>query len=186
MHAADRFPFVLTSGSVRMMKQIALAMTLASGIACHARREQVEPAAASAMPPECDHVLANLDCWLRKGDNAPLNVMQVVGSLRASFREQLEESGESDLRARCTSIARVRSDTFVAVGCGAAPPSSAPASAVPKPAPCERGAFFFIRDDAKIVGCHQECVTDGDCPAPQLCRGSGSAIGGPTEQPFCE
>lgn len=177
-----------------MVKQIALAMVLASGIACHARREQVEPARREQVepapplltPPECEQILADFDCWLRSGNNAPLSVTQVVANLRASFRRQLEESGENDLQSRCASIARVRSEAFVAVGCEHAPLLSTPASAFQKPAPCEKGAFFFVRNDAKIVGCHLECVTAADCPAPQSCTGLGLAVGGPTDQPFCE
>jgi hypothetical protein len=172
--------------SFLVIKQLALAAALAAGVACHARRERIEPAPPLLMPPECEQVLADLDCWLRSGDNAPVSVTQVVESLRASFRQELEQSGESDLHSRCADIARLRSEAFVAVGCGHAPLLSVPASAPPKAAPCGRGAFFFIRKDAKIVGCHLECETAADCPAPQSCTGWGSAVGGPTDQPFCE
>jgi hypothetical protein len=169
-----------------VIRQIALAVALAPGVACHARREQIEPAPPLLMPPECEQVLADFDCWLRSGDNAPVSVTQVVASLRTSFRQELEQSGESDLHSRCADIARVRSEAFAAVCCGHAPLLSVPAPALPKPAPCGRGAFFFIRKDAKIVGCHLECATASDCPAPQSCTGWGSAVGGPTDQPFCE
>lgn len=169
------------------MKQIALALALALGIACTTPRERIEPASPLSMPPECEQTLADFDCWLRSGDNAPASVTQVVASLRESFRQQLEESGQSDLLSRCTSIARVRSQAFVASGCGRAPLLSArTSSTLQKPAPCGQGAFFFIRNDAKIVGCHVECVTAADCPAPQSCTGLGSAVGGPTDQPFCQ
>jgi hypothetical protein len=169
-----------------VIKQIALAAALARGVACHARGEQIEPAPPPVMPPECEQILANFDCWLRSGDNAPVSVTQVVASLRSSFSQELEQSGETDLHSRCADIARVRSEAFVAVGCGHAPLLSLPASASGKPAPCGKGAFFFIRKDAKIVGCHLECTTAADCPAPQSCTGWGSAVGGPTDQPFCE
>lgn len=169
-----------------MMKQIALALALAPGMACTAR-ERIEPAPPLSMPPDCEQTLADFDCWLRSGDNAPATVAQVVASLRESFRRQLEESGQRDLLSRCTSIARVRAQAFVAVGCGRAPLLSAQkSSTLQKPAPCGQGAFFFIRNDAKIVGCHAECVTAADCPAPQSCTGLGSAVGGPTDQPFCQ
>jgi hypothetical protein len=169
-----------------MIKHIALAIALAPGLACHGRREKIEPPPPLSMPAECEQVLANFDCWLRSGDNAPMSVTPVVASLRESFRQQLEESGEKDLQSRCATIARVRSDLFVAVGCGHAPLLTAPASAARTPAPCGRGAFYFFRNDAKILGCHLECVTAADCPAPQSCTGWGSAVGGPTDQPFCE
>jgi hypothetical protein len=139
-----------------------------------------------SMPMECAQVLANADCWLRSGRNAPLAVTEMVARLRQDLDQQLEQSGEDDVRSRCAAIARVRSDTFAAAGCAQAPLLSASASAVPKPAPCGKGAFFFVRKDAKIVGCHLECTTSADCPAPHACTGWGSAIGGPLDQPFCE
>jgi hypothetical protein len=168
-----------------MKKECAFAIAISLGIACHAKREQ-SGSTPVPMPAECDQVLANIDCWLRSANNAPERVTQFVVGLRESFESERRESGEVELRSRCASIERLHVATFTAAGCATAPPLPASAPMRRKPEACEKGAFFFVRKDAKIVGCHLECSVPADCPPPQKCSGLGSAIGGPLDQPFCE
>ena len=152
------------------MKPIGLALALALGIACTARREQSEPAPPSSMPPECEQTLANLDCWLRSGGNASPSVAQVVASIRASFRQQLEESGLTNLLSRCMTMAGTLAESGGWLRTGPATIVRTGIVGVAETRPCGQGSFFFIRNDAKIVGCHRDCLTDTDCPAPQSCN----------------
>ncbi|HEY6461120.1 MAG TPA: hypothetical protein VIY73_13240 [Polyangiaceae bacterium] len=138
-----------------------------------------QAASFDVLPPPCRRVAAEATCWLRASGNPEEDVERAM----ASALEVLSKVSASDQVRQCEQAGKSLADRFASAKCTGAELAPAKAGAAPR---CATGEFFFIRGDGRIAGCRRECSTDGDCATGARCKGVGSSVGGPTEQPFCE
>jgi hypothetical protein len=131
------------------------------------------------LPPGCVQLLSQLQCWLRASGNSGADVGRAVGNARAVFEAR------PDAAAACERAANFGRAAIGSAGCGDlnGDVRDLPASAL---AGCAPGEHFFVRRDGHVSGCHRDCTTTDDCPAGAKCESTGSAAGGPVDEPFCE
>jgi hypothetical protein len=137
------------------------------------------PTVSRSLSRGCVQFLAQLQCWLRASGNGPSDVSRAVGNARFAFE------GWSASAEVCEHAAYLRSAAFGSAGCqdlNGDVRDLPPAAAVE----CPEGEFFFVRIDGHVSGCHQDCITDEDCASGATCASTGSAAGGPIDEPFCE
>jgi hypothetical protein len=138
-----------------------------------------QAASLAVLPAECRRVAAQATCWLRASGNREEDVEATM----ASALDLLSALPVNDQTRQCEQAGKVLADRFVTSKCTG--PDLVPAK--PGVAPhCAAGEFFFVREDGRVAGCCHECSTDGDCANGERCKGIGSSVGGPTQQPFCE
>jgi hypothetical protein len=142
-----------------------------------------EPAATAVSPPvlpqSCIEFLERLQCWLRASGNAPADIDRAVSNTRASFTTR-PKAAES-----CEHAVVFRTERFASAGC-VDPGADARSLPPGVRAECAPGEFFFVRQDGHVSGCHRDCAVPEDCPSGSSCTASGSAAGGPIDEPFCE
>ena len=136
------------------------------------------------LPATCSRFLAQLACWLDKGDNDPAEVQRALGVARTVFESRSPWDAGEDASGYCGRAIAYRRPLLQQIGCDHVVASRSPPPAVPLP--CGADEHFFVRRDGHVSGCHPDCATNNDCPAGSDCKSVGTAAGGPIDELFCE
>jgi hypothetical protein len=144
-----------------------------------ARHVRAAAAESNLLPPACVSFLKDERCWLRSVGNDEDRVDLAIGDARAAY-ERWHQSADA-----CRTETQFEALAFEAVGCAHAEDDPRPL-AVAARVDCPAGAFFFVREDGHVSGCHPTCTVPQDCDDGSSCSSTGSAVRGPILEPFCE
>ena len=144
-----------------------------------ARRVRAVSTRSNVLPPACVSFLKEERCWLRSVGNDEDSVEVAIGDARAAY-ERWHHSADA-----CRADSQFETPAIEAAGCTRAEGNP---QALPAPArvDCPAGTFFFVREDGHVSGCHPTCTVSEDCDDGSRCSATGSSVGGPILEPFCE
>jgi hypothetical protein len=144
-----------------------------------ARSLRAMAARANILPPACVLFLKEERCWLRSVGNEEDSVEVAIGNARAAY-ERWHHSADS-----CKADTQFETPAIEAAGCARAKDDPQPLPA-PFRVDCPADFFFFVREDGHVSGCHPTCTVSEDCDDGAKCAATGSSVGGPILEPFCE